>query len=112
MTNLFVYFFLFVLLHINHIKSQSEEYNECISQQKIANSSSDCISVKIPEKDGFTCCSMKITMGEKLSYQCFPLENRYINPNLSKYREINEYKLISYQQIIYNNLKNSIPPYE
>lgn len=40
------------------------------------------------------------------------LENRYINPNLSKYREINEYKLISYQQIIYNNLKNSIPPYE
>ena len=78
MTNLFVCFFLFVLLHINHIKSQSEEYNECISQQKIANSSSDCISVKIPEKDGFTCCSMKITMGEKLSYQCFPLDNRYI----------------------------------
>ena len=67
-----------ILFHINHIKSQSEEYYECINSQKYAYSSSDCISVEIPEKDGYTCCSMKITMGEKLSYQCFPLENRYI----------------------------------
>ena len=74
----FVLFFELVLLHINLIKSQSEEYYECISPKKMAYSSSDCISVKIPEKDGFTCCSMKITMGKKLSYQCFPLENRYI----------------------------------
>lgn len=40
------------------------------------------------------------------------LENKYIKPNISSYYEINEYKLLSYQQIIYNNLENNIPPYE
>lgn len=40
------------------------------------------------------------------------LNDKYIKSNISKYKSINEYKLISYQQILYNNLKNSIPPYE
>ena len=40
------------------------------------------------------------------------LENKYIKPNTSRYQEINEYKLTSYQQILYTNLKNWIPPYE
>lgn len=40
------------------------------------------------------------------------LENKYITSATSKYKEINEYKLISYQQILYNNLEKWIPPYE
>lgn len=40
------------------------------------------------------------------------LENKYIKPKTSKYQAINEYKLISYQQILYNNIENWIPPYE
>ncbi|MBQ2600382.1 hypothetical protein II582_03280 [bacterium] len=40
------------------------------------------------------------------------LEDKYIKQNISKYKELNEYKLVSYQQILYNNLENSIPPYE
>lgn len=40
------------------------------------------------------------------------LENKYITNFTSKYHEINEYKLISYQQILYNNLEKWIPPYE
>lgn len=40
------------------------------------------------------------------------LENKYITPNVSRYKDLNEYKLTSYQQILYTNLKNWIPPYE
>ena len=40
------------------------------------------------------------------------LENKYITASTSKYKEINEYKLVSYQQILYNNLEKGIPPYE
>lgn len=40
------------------------------------------------------------------------LENKYITSSTSKYKEINEYKLVSYQQILYNNLEKWIPPYE
>ena len=40
------------------------------------------------------------------------LENKYITSLTSRYPEINEYKLISYQQILYNNLEKWIPPYE
>lgn len=40
------------------------------------------------------------------------LDNKFIKPNISKYKEINEFKLISYQQILYNNLENGILPSE
>lgn len=40
------------------------------------------------------------------------LEEKYIKSNVSKYNEINEYKLVSYQQILYNNLEKWIPPQE
>ena len=40
------------------------------------------------------------------------LENKYITTATSRYQEINEYKLISYRQILYNNLEKWIPPYE
>ena len=40
------------------------------------------------------------------------LNDKYIKSNISKYKEINEYKLSSYQQILYTSLKNWIPPYE
>lgn len=40
------------------------------------------------------------------------LENQYITPGTSKYKKMNEYKLISYQQILYNNLTKWIPPSE
>lgn len=39
------------------------------------------------------------------------LENKEITQTISKYREINEFKLVSYQQILYNNLEKWIPPY-
>ena len=61
------------------MKAQSEEYFECLNPEKDAISSYDCISVQIPEKDGFSCCSMKVTFGTKTSYRCFPLESDYIN---------------------------------
>ena len=40
------------------------------------------------------------------------LENKQIKSNLSRYSDINDYKLISYQQILYNNLNQWIPPNE
>lgn len=40
------------------------------------------------------------------------LDEKLITTSISKYKEINEYKLISFQQIIYNNLEKWIPPYE
>lgn len=79
MKSLYIYFLFLFFLNINKNKAQSEEYYECLSPEKDAISPYDCISVKIPEKDGFTCCSMKVTFGTKTSYKCFPLENEYIN---------------------------------
>ena len=40
------------------------------------------------------------------------LENKYIKQNISKYSEVNDYKLISFQQILYNNIEQWIPPSE
>lgn len=40
------------------------------------------------------------------------LEWQYITPGTSKYKKMNEYKLVSYQQILYNNLEKWIPPSE
>ena len=81
MKSLYIYFLFLFFLNINKLKAHSEEYYECLSPEKYAISPYDCISVQIPEKDGFTCCSMKVTFGTKTSYKCFPLENEYINNN-------------------------------
>jgi len=40
------------------------------------------------------------------------LENKYIKQNVSKYKDINDYKLVSFQQILYNNIEQWIPPSE
>lgn len=40
------------------------------------------------------------------------IDSRYLKQNLSKNKEVNAYKLLSYQQILYNNIEKNIPPYE
>lgn len=40
------------------------------------------------------------------------IDNRYLKSNVSKSKEVNAYKLLSYQQILYNNIEKNIPPYE
>ena len=79
MKSLYIHFLFFIFVNINQIKTQSEEYLECLRPEKSAVSPFDCISVQIPEEDGFSCCSMKVTLGTQTSYKCFPLENEYIN---------------------------------
>ena len=61
MKSIIVFVVLLICSEINPIQSQSEEYFECLNPEKDAISSYDCISVQIPEKDGFSCCSMKVT---------------------------------------------------
>ena len=78
MKSIIVFFILLICSTINPIQSQSEEYFECISPEKESISPSDCIDVKIPEKDGFSCCAMRVTLGQNISYNCFALENKFI----------------------------------
>ena len=72
---LFIYFL--ILLQIKNIKGRSEEFNECINLERTIIAPSDCTDIKIPDSDGYKCCSMKITYNKDSSYSCFALENKY-----------------------------------
>ena len=71
-------FLLFLsLLYVGGLKEYSEEFYECINPNLIANSHSECTSIKIPETEGYKCCSMKISYDGNNTYNCFALEAEY-----------------------------------
>ena len=74
--NSFFIFFL-ILLYIKEFQEFSEEYYECLDPDKTINSHSDCISINIPESDGYKCCSTKVSYETKSSYNCIPVKNKY-----------------------------------
>lgn len=75
--NSFFICFLVVLLCGNEIHTFSEEYYECLNPDKTVYSHYDCTLIKIPDSEGYKCCSTKLSYEQKTSYNCFPLENKY-----------------------------------
>ena len=71
--NTFFIYFLF-LFQIKKLKGRSDEFNECINLSKTITDPSNCLNIKIPDDDGYKCCSMKITYNNNSSYSCFALE--------------------------------------
>ncbi len=71
----FVFILSFLLLM--KINSESGEYYYCLNPYKNVSAPSDCLSIVIPDSDGYKCCSMKISYQNKTSYNCFPLESNY-----------------------------------
>ena len=65
---LMIYFFttILILTYIRYIKSKSEEYYECLNPYKAISSPDECISINIPESEGYKCCSMSITYDMKV----------------------------------------------
>ena len=88
MNNIIIY--LLFLLNIEILKCRSEEFEKCINLERAINSPSDCINIKIPDYEGYKCCSMKIGYNGDSSYSCLALENKYatskevLNEYLSK----------------------------
>lgn len=72
---LFIYFL--ILLQIKNIKGRSEEFNKCINLERTIIAPSDCTDIKIPDSDGYKCCSMKIVHNNNNSYSCLAIENKY-----------------------------------
>ena len=75
--NSFFLCFLILLLYLKQLKGFSEEYYECLDSDKTVDSHSDCTSIKIPEYEGYKCCSTKISYETKIFYNCIPIENKY-----------------------------------
>ena len=73
--NLFLLYL--TLLYVQGFQEYSAQFYECINPNKITNSPSQCTSIKIPETEGYKCCSMKISYDGHNSYNCFVLENEY-----------------------------------
>ena len=83
---LFIPFF-----YVQSFQDYSKEYYNCINPNKIVNSSSYCTSIKIPESDGYKCCSVKVEFNNYISYSCFPFEIDYIKAQ-SDFSEFNANK--------------------
>ena len=73
--NLFLLYL--TLLCVKGLQEYSDEFYECINPNKKTRSHSECTSKKIPETDGYKCCSMKISYEGNNSYSCFVLETEY-----------------------------------
>ena len=69
--------YLISLLNVQSLNENSKEFFECINPEKIAYSSSECTSIKIPDSEGYKCCSMKIELDDNTTYNCFAIENEY-----------------------------------
>ena len=69
--------YFLILLGIENIEGRSEEFEICVDSERAINSSLDCTNIKIPDSEGYKCCSMKITFNQKSSYICFALETKY-----------------------------------
>ena len=70
-------FLLVLLLYVNGLFENSDEFYECLNPDKIVKSPSECTSIKINETEGYKCCSMKITYNGNSSYNCFAIEIEY-----------------------------------
>ena len=74
--NILILYFL-IFLKINNIVGRSEEFYKCINLENEILSSTDCTNIKIPESEGYKCCSMKITFNNDSSYSCLTIETKY-----------------------------------
>ena len=74
--NIFSIYFM-LILQIKNIFGRSEAFNECVDPDKVVHSVSDCINIKIPDYEGYKCCSMKITFNKDSNYNCLALEKKY-----------------------------------
>ena len=72
-----IFFFVLLLLYVNGLLDNSDEFYECLNPDKIVVSPSECTSIEINETEGYKCCSMKITYEGNSSYNCFPIEIEY-----------------------------------
>ena len=75
--NSFFLCFLILLLYLKQLKGFSEEYYECLDSDKNVNYNSDYTSIKIPEYEGYKCCSTKVSYETKIFNNCIPIENKY-----------------------------------
>ena len=71
----FIFIFFFFL--VKEMKGESSEYYDCLNPYKKVLSPSECLSIVIPDSDGYKCCSMKISYQNNTSYNCFPIEIYY-----------------------------------
>lgn len=76
---MFLFFLYLSSLYAKGLQEYSDKFFECINLNKSANSQLECTSINIPEKEGYKCCSMKISYDGNNSYNCFPLETKYAN---------------------------------
>lgn len=75
--NLFLIIYLLFLA--KEIISKSDAYYNCINPNNtVVASPSYCSSISIPDSDGYKCCSMKISNKDEYAYNCFPIENKYL----------------------------------
>ena len=77
MKKVIILFYLISLLNVQCLNENNKEFLECINPKKIAYSSSECTSIKIPDSEGYKCCSMEIELDGNTTYNCFALENEY-----------------------------------
>ena len=83
--------YFLILLGIENIEGRSEEFEICVDSERAINSSLDCTNIKIPDSEGYKCCSMKITFNKESSYNCFALETKYAKnqETLNEYMSLN-----------------------
>ena len=72
-----IFLFYLLILFVKGLKERSNEFYDCIDPEKTVTSSSRCTNIKIPESEGYKCCSMKISFNGNISYSCFALENEF-----------------------------------
>ena len=84
--NFFLIYFFILLISIKKLQGFSEEFYDCIDPDRIIRYPSDCTSIRIPDEEGFKCCSMKIMDENNSTYSCFTLENKY-STNQQEFKE-------------------------
>ena len=69
--------YLVFILEIKNIVGRSDEFNNCVNADRTISSISDCTNIKIPDSEGYKCCSMKVTFNKESTYSCLALEKKY-----------------------------------
>ena len=96
--------YFLILLRLENIESRSEEFGSCLDIERAINSSLDCTNIKIPDSEGYKCCSMKITFNQESSYNCFALETKY-----AKNQEtLNEYISSNNISFLFNSMGGKV----
>ena len=73
-----IFIFLLILLSTKEFEGKSVDYYKCIDPSNQPKSASDCTNLFLQDSDGYKCCSMKIEYDSQVSYNCFPIENQYL----------------------------------